>query len=79
MVRLIVSSANLTKFGYRRNHEIAGTLEFYNDKSSAPRQVILDALTFLSELIDAGWIAAASQPSERVAGPVDANDPIVPL
>src|SRR5258706_11595268 len=32
--RLIVSSANLTRSGYRRNREIAGVLDFFDQQSS---------------------------------------------
>ncbi len=50
--RLIVSSANLTRRGYRRNREIVGEIDFFNDASSAPRGVLLDALRFLQSLGD---------------------------
>jgi hypothetical protein len=48
--RLVVSSANLTRSGYRRNREIAGVLDFFDHESSAPRQLALDALDFLRQV-----------------------------
>lgn len=48
--RLIVSSANLTRSGYRRNREIAGVLDFFDHESSAPRKIILDVMDFLQDL-----------------------------
>src|SRR6266540_65645 len=34
--RLIVSSANLTRSGYRKNREVAGVIDFFDDENSAP-------------------------------------------
>ena len=48
--RLMVSSANLTRSGYRRNREIAGALDFFDHEASAPRKIILDAMDFLKDL-----------------------------
>ncbi len=48
--RLIVSSANITRPGYRRNREIAGVVDFYDHESSAPRKLVLDALAFIQDL-----------------------------
>lgn len=48
--RLIVSSANLTRSGYRRNREIAGVIDFFDHENSAPRKVMFDALDFLKDL-----------------------------
>ncbi|RME22066.1 MAG: hypothetical protein D6806_13555 [Deltaproteobacteria bacterium] len=45
-VRLIVSSANLTHDGYRRNQEVAGVLDFH-DGADSPLTCLGDALDFL--------------------------------
>ena len=37
--RLIVSSANLTRSGYRRNREVAGVVDFLDHQESAPRSL----------------------------------------
>ena len=50
--RLIVSSANLTRQGYRRNREIAGVVDFYDHETSAPRKLILDAISFIKDVSD---------------------------
>ena len=55
--RLIVSSANLTRQGYRRNREIVGLLDFYDHETSVPRRVILDAIGFLQTINP--WIGAS--------------------
>jgi hypothetical protein len=47
VVRLTVTSANLTPNGYRSNHEIALTLDFWNQEDSPPRSLLI---TFLDEL-----------------------------
>jgi hypothetical protein len=48
--RLIVSSANLTRSGYRRNRELASVLDFFDHQDSAPRKLALDALDFLGAI-----------------------------
>jgi len=48
LVRLIVASANLTRRGYRKNRELACVLDFYDNESSTPRQVLWDAIDFLA-------------------------------
>ncbi len=58
--RLIVSSANLTRSGYRRNREIAGVIDFFDHQASAPRRLFLDALDFLSEVSP---LVKASEPA----------------
>jgi len=55
--RLIVSSANLTRQGYRRNREIAGVVDFYDHESSAPRKLILDAIKLIQEVTN--WVRAS--------------------
>ncbi|HUI71858.1 MAG TPA: hypothetical protein VL354_15160, partial [Spirochaetia bacterium] len=48
-LRIIVSSANLTRTGYRRNREIAGVLDVFDGKDSMPLQPARDVLSFLSD------------------------------
>ena len=67
-IRVMISSANLTKYGYRRNHEVAGALDFFNDASSPPRRLLLDSVAFLETLISAGWVAAAAPVLDRLSG-----------
>jgi hypothetical protein len=67
--RLVVSSANLTRPGYRRNREIAGTLDFYNYATSAPRRVMLDALAFLDDLTD--FVRAAEEITAQLTGAIE--------
>jgi len=50
LVRLIIGSANLTEDGYRRNQEVFGVLDYYDD-AEAPRQVLLDVILYLRELM----------------------------
>jgi len=44
--RLIVASANLTKDGYRHNHEVFGVLDYY-EGSESPLHVLYETLGFL--------------------------------
>lgn len=62
--RLIVSSANLTRTGYRRNREIAGVVDFYDHEDSAPRRVVLDALAFLQNV--SAWVRASDKAKARL-------------
>lgn len=62
--RLIVSSANLTRSGYRRNREIAGVIDFYDQESSAPRRIILDTIAFLEEV--SAWVRASDTAKTRL-------------
>jgi hypothetical protein len=61
--RLIVSSANLTRQGYRRNREIAGVVDFYDHETSAPRKLIIDAIRFIQEV--SAWVRASDAAVER--------------
>lgn len=63
LARLIVSSANLSKRGYRRNREVASVLDFYNDAASAPRKIITDVMQFFRSITPG--ISAASGAIER--------------
>lgn len=47
-IRLIVSSANLTDDGYRRNQETFGVLDYF-DGSPAPQEALVEVLSFLRE------------------------------
>jgi len=64
--RLIVSSANLTRSGYRKNREIAGVIDFYDDANSAPRKLFLNALSFLQEVSVNPWVRASENPRNRL-------------
>lgn len=68
--RLIVSSANLTRQGYRRNREIVGVVDFYDHETSAPRRLMLDAIGFIKDLID--WVRASDRAIERLRQDIDA-------
>ncbi len=50
LVRLIIGSANMTEDGYRRNQEVFGVLD-YHEGAEAPRQVLLDVITYLREVM----------------------------
>jgi hypothetical protein len=63
-IRIIITSANLTKHGYRRNLEIAGIIDFYNDESSAPLKLAVDVIEFLDEM--AYWVRASEDAIERL-------------
>ena len=54
-VRLIVASANLTEDGYRRNREVFGVLDYFED-SEAPLECAREIAAFLQEIV--GEIAA---------------------
>lgn len=55
-LRLIVSSANLTKTGYRTNREVAGVFDFFDGDQSMPLQLAKDALSFLRDLDQSTWV-----------------------
>ena len=65
-VRIIVGSANLTRTGYRRNHELASTIDFFNDAASAPRDLALEILEFMETMTE--WVRANDLVLERVKG-----------
>ena len=50
-LRLLVTSANLTEDGYRRNLEVFGVVDFYPG-SAAPQAVLDAAIEFLREVTD---------------------------
>lgn len=49
-VRLIVASANLTEDGYRRNREVFGILDYFED-SAAPLECVREIAAFLPEIV----------------------------
>jgi hypothetical protein len=65
-LRIIVSSANLTRQGYRRNREIAGVLDFFDGKDSMPLQLAKDVLSFLSDIANTGWVQAHDAARDRM-------------
>ena len=67
--RLIVSSANVTRSGYRRNREIAGVVDFYEHETSAPRKLILDALAFIKDVAE--WARASDAATGRLQRSVE--------
>jgi hypothetical protein len=70
-LRIIVSSANLTRQGYRRNREIAGVLDFFDREDSIPLQVAMHVLGFLSEVPGTGWIQAHEAAKERFVSTIE--------
>lgn len=48
--RLIIASANLTESGYRLNHEVFGTLDYFED-SDSPLRTLTDVVEFLREAV----------------------------
>jgi hypothetical protein len=67
--RLIVSSGNVTRSGYRRNREIAGLVDFYDHETSAPRKLVLDALAFISDVGE--WARASDRATGRLQQSVE--------
>ncbi len=55
-LRLCVSSANLTKTGYRTNREVAGVFDFFDGGASTPLQLAKDALDFFRDLAGTPWV-----------------------
>src|SRR5437867_6758849 len=51
-LRLIVSSANITKTGYRTNREVAGVFDFFDGNQSTPLKVAKDAFGFFRDLAE---------------------------
>ena len=70
--RLIVSSANLTDDGYRRNLEVFGVVD-YHEGSEAPLALLRDMIAFLRE-IASYTNSSATGPQQRVAGLLERAD-----
>lgn len=68
-IRLIVASANLTTPGYRKNREVFAAIDFFNDGTSAPLQLLYDALDFLALL--ANWLRALPAATNRLRAAVE--------
>jgi hypothetical protein len=51
LVRVIVSSANLTRTGYRKNREMAAALDFFDGQEGIPRESLSAVLDFFHELV----------------------------
>lgn len=63
--RVIVTSANLTEDGYRRNHEVFGVLDYFSG-ASAPRDVLRDLIDFVENA--AGYVDPnADTPNAAIA------------
>jgi hypothetical protein len=58
--RVIISSANLTEEGYRRNQEVAGVLEFSAERG-LPGQLLDEVIEFISAL--QGYAAGKDRPN----------------
>ncbi len=69
LVRLIVSSANLTRAGYRRNREVFAAIDFFDGKESAPLGMLQDALGFVNILCS--WSRALPAATQRVRETVE--------
>jgi len=54
-IRIIIASANMTEYGYCKNQEVFGVLDYMQD-ATYPRQAMLDTLTFLEDL--PGYVSA---------------------
>lgn len=75
-VRAIVSSANLTTEGYRRNQECAAVLDF--DRRTADRGLLDPLLAFLNDIL-ATCTGAARARAERLLDWVNENLPNSPI
>lgn len=51
LVRLLVSSANITRSGYRRNREVYAALDFFDGIESVPRRPVEDAISLLELML----------------------------
>lgn len=63
-VRLIIGSANITEDGYRRNQEVFGVVD-YNENSDSPRQVLVDVVDYLREMMISSQPDVDSKAIER--------------
>lgn len=64
LVRLIISSANLTRQGYRRNREVFAALDFFDAQDSVPLEVLNGALGFIDILCN--WSRALPAATQRI-------------
>lgn len=63
LVRLIITSANLNRDGYRRNRELFATLDFFDGASSVPLKPLYDALVFIETMC--AWSRALPAATQR--------------
>lgn len=68
LVRLIVTSANLTRQGYRQNRELFAALDFFNESSSVPIKPLHDALSYIETTCN--WSRALPAATKRVLNTV---------
>ncbi len=55
LIRILVTSANLTASGYRRNREVAACVDFFDGDGASARELLKDVLDFFEdELLDLG-------------------------
>ena len=66
--RLVISSANLTESGYRRNLEVFGSLDFYPD-SPSPISCLLRTLDFLEHIVAQSTFRPASTADTAIGSP----------
>jgi len=61
-VRIVITSANLTEYGYRFNHEVAGTIDL------TPKDAYLDALSACVEFVESllGFVPGASPGMQEI-------------
>lgn len=65
-LRIIVSSANLTREGYRRNREMAGVLDIFDHEESLPLKPARSALEFLGAVAASGWVQGHAAAKARM-------------
>ena len=63
LIRVIVSSANLTRPGYRKNREIFAALDFWNGSESTPLSLLDETNQLLTAMLT--WSRSAQQATER--------------
>jgi hypothetical protein len=70
-LRLAVSSANLTRTGYRTNREVAGVFDFFDGEESTPLRIAKDAIGFLSDLAGTTWVQGNDGARSRLTDTLD--------
>ena len=62
LIRVLVTSANLTTTGYRKNREVAACLDFFDREGAASRELLKGILDFFDdELLDLGQMPPGTQ------------------
>lgn len=72
LVRIVVSSANLTEPGYRRNLEVAGVLELHPERPS-PIESGIEVIAFLRTLVDGAPEKSAVQRATTALSQIEAH------